>query len=331
MTATGAFLAVPASAGTPLQARQAATLGTELSSTLGDRTVGSYFDQATSRLVVTVTDAEAANQVRARGAVPQHVSYRASELAAVTAELGRSASIPGTAWRVDPRSGQVLVTADATVTGAKLDKVTEVVHGFGAKARLKRTSGHLRPLISGGDAIWGQGLRCSLGFNVHDSSGNPAILTAGHCGVATNDWWADSSNSQHIARTQGASFPGHDYSWAAYDSGVDAPSAINTGQQITGAGEATVGEQVTRSGSTTGVHSGSVTGLNATVNYQEGSVSGLIDTDVCAEPGDSGGSLYDGGTAIGLTSGGSGDCNSGGETFFQPVPAALSAYGLTLP
>jgi streptogrisin D len=48
---------------------------------------------------------------------------------------------------------------------------------------------------------------------------------------------------------------------------------------------------------------------------------------VCAEPGDSGGSLFDGDTALGLTSGGSGDCASGGETFFQPVTEALSATG----
>ena len=50
-----------------------------------------------------------------------------------------------------------------------------------------------------------------------------------------------------------------------------------------------------------------------------------------AEPGDSGGALFDGSAALGLTSGGSGDCSSGGETFFQPVPAALSAEGASIP
>ncbi|WP_027927552.1 S1 family peptidase [Amycolatopsis benzoatilytica] len=327
--AAGPATAAPAAK--PLNVRAATALSGSLTKSLGDRTVGSFYDQAGSKLVVTVTDAAAAAQVRAAGATPKLVKYRASELKAVTAELNATARIPGTAWRVDPRTGQVLVTADSTVTGAKLTTLTDAVHRFGDKSRLSRSSTKLRPLISGGDAIWGQGLRCSLGFNVHDSSGRPAILTAGHCGVATNDWWADSGNSQHIATTQAADFPGTDYSWALYDDGVDAPSAVNTGQDITGAGEATVGENVTRSGSTSGVHSGTVTGLDAQVNYQEGTVSGLIDTNVCAEPGDSGGSLYDGPTAIGLTSGGSGDCNSGGETFFQPVPAALSAYGLTLP
>jgi streptogrisin D len=76
------------------------------------------------------------------------------------------------------------------------------------------------------------------------------------------------------------------------------------------------------------VHTGTVTGLDATVNYGNGDiVNGLIQTDVCAEPGDSGGSLFDGDAAIGLTSGGSGDCTSGGETFFQPVTEALSTFG----
>lgn len=70
--------------------------------------------------------------------------------------------------------------------------------------------------------------------------------------------------------------------------------------------------------------------LNATVNYAEGSVSGLIQTNVCAEPGDSGGSLFAGNTALGLTSGGSGNCSSGGTTFFQPVTEALSVYGVSV-
>ena len=78
------------------------------------------------------------------------------------------------------------------------------------------------------------------------------------------------------------------------------------------------------------MHSGTVTQLNATVNYAEGSVSGLIRTTVCAEGGDSGGPLYAGGTAYGLTSGGSGNCSRGGVTYFQPVTEALNAYGVSV-
>ena len=53
-------------------------------------------------------------------------------------------------------------------------------------------------------------------------------------------------------------------------------------------------------------------------------------TNVCAEPGDSGGSWLSGNQAQGVTSGGSGNCTSGGTTFFQPVNEILGRYGLTL-
>jgi hypothetical protein len=108
------------------------------------------------------------------------------------------------------------------------------------------------------------------------------------------------------------------------------PSGTVGSQDITGSGNATVNQTVTRRGSTTGIHSGRVTATNATVNYAEGSVSGLIQTTVCAEGGDSGGPLYAGSTALGLTSGGSGNCSSGGTTFFQPVTEALSRYGVSV-
>ena len=101
-------------------------------------------------------------------------------------------------------------------------------------------------------------------------------------------------------------------------------------QDITSARNPSVGETVWRKGSTTGIHSGRVTALNATVNYAQGTVSGLIKTTVCAEPGDSGGPLYSGTSALGLTSGGTGDCTVGGTTYFQPVTEALSVYGVAV-
>ena len=99
-------------------------------------------------------------------------------------------------------------------------------------------------------------------------------------------------------------------------------------QDITTARNAVVGESVKRSGSTTGLRSGTVTGTNQTVRYAQGAVFGLIRTNVCAQPGDSGGPLFAGTAAIGLTSGGSGNCTTGGTTFFQPVTEALSVYGM---
>ncbi len=99
-----------------------------------------------------------------------------------------------------------------------------------------------------------------------------------------------------------------------------------------------VGGRVCRSGSTTGWRCGTVQALNQTVSYGGGNiVSGLTRTTACAEPGDSGGAFVSDPPALlgkvqaqGLTSGGSGNCSTGGTTFFQPVSEALGAYGLTL-
>jgi len=51
---------------------------------------------------------------------------------------------------------------------------------------------------------------------------------------------------------------------------------------------------------------------------------------VCAEGGDSGGSLYSGSIALGMTSGGSGDCSSGGVTYFQPLDEVFNTYSISL-
>jgi len=99
---------------------------------------------------------------------------------------------------------------------------------------------------------------------------------------------------------------------------------------VAGSQSADVGASVCRSGSTTGWHCGTIQALNSSVTYPQGTVTGLIRTNVCAEPGDSGGSLLAGSQAQGVTSGGSGNCSSGGTTFFQPVNEILQVFGLTL-
>ena len=326
----GAATAAPAAA--PSAARAQATAA--LVARLGEHTAGSYYDAAARHFVVNITDPSAAAPVRAAGAVPRSVRYSTARLRAATTLLTQRARIPGTAWAIDPRQDKVVVTIDPTVTGSRRTRLDAVIRALGDQVVVRRAASAFKPLIAGGDAIWGSDVRCSLGFNV-SVNGSPYFITAGHCGNAASSW-SDSQGGGEIAQTVDSHFPGTDYALVQYDDpGSDHPSAVDlydgSAQQITHAADAYVGEQVQRSGSTTGVYGGTVTGLDATVNYQEGSVSGLIDTDVCAEPGDSGGALFDGDAAIGLTSGGSGDCSSGGETFFQPVTAALSAEGATIP
>ncbi|MCM2576582.1 S1 family peptidase [Streptomyces meridianus] len=312
-----------------LSVEGAGRLATSLVADLDGRTAGSFYDAKSRKLVVNVVDESAAERVRDKGAVAKIVAHTLGELNSARATLKSKATIPGTSWSIDPRSNKVVVTADSTVKGAKLAKLTEVTRSLGGKVEVNRSAGEFEPFVAGGDAIWGGSSRCSLGFNVV-RNGEPYFLTAGHCTAAVQSW-SDTQGGAQIGVTEEGSFPGDDYGLVKYTAGTDHPSEVDlyngSAQAITQAGEATVGQQVQRSGSTTQLHDGQVTGLDETVNYQEGTVEGLIKTDVCAEPGDSGGAMFSGSTALGLTSGGSGDCSAGGTTFFQPVTEALDAYG----
>ncbi|MEU2436039.1 S1 family peptidase [Streptomyces rubradiris] len=333
-----------------LRATDAPDLDARLRRLLGDAFAGSYFDSGRQQLVVNVAggDGDVIGRAKKAGAVVRRVANSAAELGAATRTLKAEAAVPGSSWAVDPRTGKVLVTADSTVTGADWDRLRSAVRGLGpGMAALKRSAGTFRTFASGGDAVFsrarGGGVRCSLGFNVTVADGGPAFLTAGHCGVAAEKW-SDTQTGGPIATVDRATFPGEgDFALVTYDDpGTRAPGEVDTGDgrtvPIGRAAEATVGQAVFRMGSTTGLHDGRVTGLDATVNFRSetapggvDTVTGLIRTDVCAEPGDSGGPLFtrDGG-ALGLTSGGSGDCTGGGETFFQPVTTALRATGATL-
>ena len=241
----------------------------------------------------------------------------AAQLSAANTAVERS-GVKGIAWYTDASSGKVVVTADSTVSASQ---IATLKHD---RIQVNRTSGVFTPLLSAGDAIYGGQYRCSLGFNVV-KGGVYYFLTAGHCGKVANTWYTNSSHSTLIGPTIGYSFPGNDYALVRYDNAsLSHPGGFT-------AANATVGEKVTRKGSTTGIHTGTVTALNVTVRYSGGGrVGGLIQTTVCAEPGDSGGPLYDGTKALGITSGGSGDCRSGGTTFFQPVTEAASVYGVTV-
>ncbi|WP_433295689.1 S1 family peptidase [Actinoplanes sp. CA-030573] len=326
MLVGSALVASPASAAPAGDASFApSALASKIDSQFGSQTAGSYVD-ASGKVVVNVTDAATARSVTAAGATARFVAHTGTELAAVDSGLKSSLKTPGTAFGVDPITNQIVVSYDSTVTGAKLDAVKALVAQYGDKARLEATPGTLTTRISGGDAIYTGGGRCSLGFNVRSGS-TYYFLTAGHCTNIGSTW---TNGSTTIGTRAGTSFPGNDYGIVRYtNTSITHPGAVGS-QDITSAGTPAVNSTVYRRGSTTGIHSGRVTALNSTVNYAEGSVSGLIRTTVCAEPGDSGGSLYSGTTALGLTSGGSGNCSSGGVTYFQPVVEPLSVYGVAV-
>jgi streptogrisin A/streptogrisin B len=273
-------------------------------------------------------------------AAPSATANPADAPRATTAQLAQTgqavlgADVAGTAWYTDQKTGKVVVTADSTVSAAEIAKIKKAAGDRADALEIKRTPGTFNKLIAGGQAIYAGGGRCSLGFNVRSGSTYYA-LTAGHCTNIGSTWYTNSSNTTVLGTRTGSSFPNNDYGIIRHSNASAADGRVylynGSYRDITGAGNAYVGQTVQRSGSTTGLHSGRVTGLNATVNYGGGDVVyGMIQTNVCAEPGDSGGALFAGSTALGLTSGGSGNCRTGGTTFFQPVTEALNAYGVSV-
>ncbi|MGW2723221.1 S1 family peptidase [Streptomyces sp. NPDC001492] len=326
----------PATSALPLKASGTSdNPGVALVAKLGtSRTAGTWIG-ADSRPVVAVTDDEAAAEVKRAGAEAKMVSHSMNELKAAASTLRAAPRVAGTAWVMDYRTNQVVVQADSTVSSTDWSKMTKVAGGIGSYVRMERTQGTFTTRLNGASPILSTGGRCSAGFNVTNGQSD-FILTAGHCGPTGSVWFADNQGNQQLGKTVQQNFPGSDFSLVQYANGAAGAGADivaignGNGVRITGVGDPAVGERVFRSGSTSGLHDGEVKGLDATVNYPEGTVTGLIETNVCAEPGDSGGPLFSEGIALGVTSGGSGDCASGGTTFFQPVTKAMQALGVQL-
>lgn len=300
----------------------------------GARFGGAWLSEDGSKLIVGVTDEASAERVRLAGAEPRLVTRSLKQLEQVKAELDRGASEADSAihaWYVDVATNTVVVLADASASSkSRVDEFLSRAGLNDGSVRVLPSAERPRPLydVRGGDAYYPGSSRCSIGFAVAGG-----FVTAGHCGgVGTS-----TSGSNRVAQgtVQGSSFPGNDYAWVKVNTNWTPRPLVNrysgsTTVSVTGSTETAVGGSICRSGSTTGWHCGTVQAKNSTVNYSQGSVTGLTRTNVCAEPGDSGGAWISGSQAQGVTSGGSGNCTSGGTTYFQPVNEILSVYGLRL-
>ncbi|MBP2705936.1 alpha-lytic protease prodomain-containing protein [Microbispora sp. RL4-1S] len=303
---------------------------------LGDAFAGAWVLGPTSAtLVVATTDAARIPDIEAENAVPKMVSHSLAQLTAAKAALDLAAAtapVSTPIWYVDTRANNV------TVLSSRPAEAAAFVAGAGADptvVRVMPSDERPRPLydLRGGDPYYvNDSVRCSIGFSVV-RGGTSGFVSAGHCGRAGYPTTAF-NNQVGQGVFQGSSFPGNDYSWVATNSSWAARPWVNNGNggsvAVTGSAPAVEGASVCRSGSTSGWHCGTVEQRNTSVTYGEGTVTGLTRTSVCAEPGDSGGPFISGGQAQGVTSGGSGNCASGGITYFQPVDEILSAYGLTL-
>ncbi|MGW7051065.1 S1 family peptidase [Streptomyces sp. NPDC054887] len=293
---------------------------------------GSWFEPARGRLVVAVTDEKRAAGVRALGADTRLVRHSAALLDRAKSRVDALDAPAGVAgWHVDPRANRVVVTL------VRADRHSRAVRAFVDRARragpvvvaeTQRAPVTYAAGTVGGDPYYTGNVRCSIGFSVHGG-----FVTAGHCGragAAVRGW-----DGSAMGTFQGSSFPGDDYAYVSIHSGWwTVPVVLGWGtvpdRLVRGSAEAPVGASVCRSGSTTRWHCGTVLAKNETVNYSQGAVHQMTKTSVCAEGGDSGGSFISGDQAQGVTSGGWGNCSTGGQTWFQPVNEILGRYGLTL-
>ncbi|SER04375.1 S1 family peptidase [Actinokineospora terrae] len=289
---------------------------------------GSWYDAGRGKLVVAVTDNAAAATARSAGADAVLVSRTEAQLDELKARLdANQARSPKTvpAWYVDLPGNKIVVKSRGSAIAAA--RAFVAASGVPADAvSVEASDESPRKLIDvvGGNAYYiGSGTRCSVGFSV-----TGGFVTAGHCGST------GASTTQPSGSFAGSSFPGNDYAFVRVGAGNTVIGAVNnySGGRVAVAGstDAPVGSSICRSGSTTGWRCGTIQARNSSVTYPEGTITGLIRTNACAEPGDSGGSAISGSQAQGVTSGGSGNCSSGGTTYFQPVNEILQAYGLSL-
>jgi streptogrisin C len=321
-------------------------VGRQLTTRLGSEAAGSYIDQRTGDLVVNVLDRSAAATVRAAGATPHVVTHSLASLDAIKAGLDAAARAHhagrAMSWYVDVPTDSVHVTVPAGATDAATRAFVAQAKRAGDAVEVIPTTAHLSTTnLYGGDQVeMSNGYICSLGFNAYDSAGRSVFLTAGHCAAGYPTF---SQNGSYIGGTRAYTFPGHDYAFVNIDNpSAWAPQPVvdehnGYGLYVYGASQAAVGSSVCKSGRTTGWTCGTIQAYNVTVNYSEGTVYGLTQASACVEGGDSGGSWMSGNYAQGLTSGAqtyNGYCGQyvgyPNVSFYQPVTAALSAYGLRL-
>ncbi|WP_067505042.1 S1 family peptidase [Actinoplanes sp. TFC3] len=318
------------------RAKWAAGVATQLRSATGNAYGGSWLAADGTTLNIAITDEGLAGKVRAAGAEPKLVTRSVEQLDAAKQALDKTATksdrdLPG--WYVDVASNKVVVQALA----GDAEHATELAQDAGLKSsevKVATVKAAPKPLadVIGAEAYFvnlgNAQARCSIGFAVQGG-----FVTAGHCGEVGTQTLDGQGGEQ--GEVVASTFPGDaDFGVVQTVDGADLQPFVDdfkgNALPVGGSTEAPVGAAICRSGSTTGTFCGTVLAKNQTVNYPEGTVTGLTRTNVCAEGGDSGGPWLSGDQAQGVTSGGSGDCETGGETFFQPITEILEKNNLTL-
>jgi streptogrisin D len=201
---------------------------------------------------------------------------------------------------------------------AALVAVVLVLCGIAA-APASATAG---PSIAGGDQLTRSGgFRCTLSFNLSARK----VLTGARCGPVGTRWNVGATSVGVISSV----LAGKDAAILT----IDNPAVVQLGavrfgsvlKPLTGAARAHVGQVVTFHSATSGTGTGTVTGINQTVVFADGTLTGLDRISSCAAAGTGAAPVIAGSTALSHLTGGSG-CTA----YATPVVPILTATGLGL-
>lgn len=293
-----------------------------------DSYAGLWVSEDADEILVATTSAADADELAAEGATPVLVDYDMSELEAAIDALATAAGTDIYGYYIDVEANRVVIEAANDAAAAELVEVAGVeTDMIAVDTEVKAPDLHF---VRGGDRYtMDNGFVCSVGFAVRQGS-TPGFVTAGHCGD-TGTRLNGGNAAPGVFRN--SIFPGNDAAWVSVDAGTQLTNTVNMysgTRTVSNSNQAAVGSSICRSGQTTGWHCGTVQAFNQTVNYEEGTVRGLTRTSACSQKGDSGGSFIAGNSAQGVLSGGSGNCSTGGTSFFQPINPMLNSWNLTL-
>lgn len=314
------------------------------------RTGGGYID-GDGTPVVTATKDGRQLAVRSGGVTVRTVDHSLQELRQARASLDRFAKTRGAGqvqeWHIDVMKNRLIVASTDSS-----DKATRTflryARSLGDAVQVNRVESSIRPaglsLYNSDNITLNNRLECSVGFNATDSQHRQIFLTAGHC--------LNGSSAAYRGSYLGASivsrYPNSDFGAVQTDTSVWTPEpAVNKfdgkARAVLGTARPAVGSEVCKSSSTSGWTCGTIQAYGQTVNYGGGNiVYNLVRFSACVEPGDSGGAVMDGSSAVGLISGaqffttgnGAELCGSRvGEpnvSFYQPIGPALKALDAKL-
>ncbi|MFE1595326.1 S1 family peptidase [Nocardia sp. NPDC058705] len=192
------------------------------------------------------------------------------------------------------------------------------VAGEPSAPQAETIAGNNGTAIAGGAGYWaltstGKRLMCSFGFNGTDSRGDVVNISAGHCDPGENAGVRERIGGNGIGAQLGTfqkSVLGEqDYSIIRVDDASRSRFennlvAANNAAPVAleGVGVPVVGAPVCKSGSRTGFSCGVVNAVDQTVQVGDRQMTQSFSVNICALPGDSGGSVISGRLALGISS-----------------------------